>query len=180
MLRKISAVLAALVVMTGLTLAVSSGADAKSVLPAHGSYAGVDHGGRMVTFSFSGNTMSHFTVGHTVIGGAHVCNGAWHETCHNGMCIKGMWMSDTHVTGSWRQGGGAWVHFNRPRPQRARQHPGAQRHVRDLPAVHLREGPLAVGVRGHRLVATGPRLALGVLRRLRLRGLTTHRRGTNR
>jgi hypothetical protein len=113
MLRKLSAVLAALVVMTGLGFAVTSGADAKSVLPAGGAYAGVDHGGRMITFSFSGNTMTHFTVNHTVIGGAHVGGGAWHETCHNGMCTKGMWVTDHHVTGSWRSAsGGAWVHFN--------------------------------------------------------------------
>lgn len=113
MLRKLSAVLASLVVLTGLTLVFTSGADAKSVLPTHGSYAGVDHGGRMITFSFAGNTMTHFTVNHTVIGGAHVSNGAWHETCHNGMCTKGMWQSDTHVTGSWRSAsGGSWVHFS--------------------------------------------------------------------
>jgi hypothetical protein len=29
----------------------------------------------------------------------------WHETCHNGYCFKGQWVSDTHVTGSWRHGG---------------------------------------------------------------------------
>ena len=76
MLRKLLAVLAAIAVTTGLTMAVTSGADAKSALPAHGSYSGVDHAGRMVTFSFSGNYMSHFTVGHKVIGGAHVGSGA--------------------------------------------------------------------------------------------------------
>jgi hypothetical protein len=113
MLRKLLAVLAAIAVTTGLTMAVTSGADAKSTLPAHGSYSGVDHAGRMVTFSFSGNSMSHFTVGHKVIGGAHVGSGAaWHETCHGGFCTKGMWVTDTHVTGSWREGGGTWTHFS--------------------------------------------------------------------
>jgi hypothetical protein len=84
MLRKLLAALAALIVTTGLTLAYTSGADARSVLPAEGNYAGVDHSGRMVTLSFGGNYMSHFTVGHKVIGGAHVSKGAWHETCHGG------------------------------------------------------------------------------------------------
>ena len=117
MLRKLSAVLAALIVAVGLTAAVTSGADAKSVLPANGNYAGVDHGGRMVTLSFSGNYMSHFTVGHKVIGGAHVSKGAWHETCHGGFCTKGMWVTDNHIQGSWREGGGSWVHFSVYREQ---------------------------------------------------------------
>ncbi|GAA4749270.1 hypothetical protein GCM10023350_37930 [Nocardioides endophyticus] len=112
MLRKVMAVLAAIAITTGLTMVVTSGADAKSVLPAHGNYAGVDHSGRMVTLSFSGNYMSHFTVGHKVIGGAHVSTGAWHETCHGGFCTKGMWVTDNHITGSWREGGGSWTHFS--------------------------------------------------------------------
>jgi hypothetical protein len=113
MLRKLSAVLAALIVTTGLTVALTSGADAKGVLPSEGNYAGVDHGGRMVTLTFSGNYMSHFTVASKVIGGAHVNNeGAWHETCHGGFCTKGMWVSDKHIQGAWRPGGGSWTPFS--------------------------------------------------------------------
>ncbi|MFC6041463.1 hypothetical protein ACFP8W_06995 [Nocardioides hankookensis] len=115
MLRKLMAVLAALAVATGLTVAVTaitSGADAKAVLPAHGNYSGVDHAGRVVTFSFSGNYMSHLTINHHTIGGAHVAGAAWHETCHNGFCTRGTWTTDTHVAGSWRTGGGHWTHFS--------------------------------------------------------------------
>jgi hypothetical protein len=85
---------------------------ARAALPMHGTYSGVDHAGRVISFTFSGNYMSHFTVNHTVIGGAHVGSNAWHETCHNNMCTKGVWVTDTHVTGSWRHGNGHWVHFS--------------------------------------------------------------------
>jgi opacity protein-like surface antigen len=115
MLRKLLAVLAAVACIGGLAAAQSPVAVAKeqrSVLPSHGNYVGVDAHGRIVSFSFSTNYMSHFTVSNAVIGGAHVGSSAWHETCHNGMCTKGMWVTDTHVQGSWRHGGGAWVHFS--------------------------------------------------------------------
>lgn len=123
MVRKLSAVLVAVACVVGSAVAFSPLAEAgqggatkaaagRSVLPAHGTYSGVDHAGRVVSFTFSGNYMSHFAVNHTVIGGAHVGSSAWHETCHNGLCTKGMWVSDTHVTGSWRHGGGTWVHFS--------------------------------------------------------------------
>jgi hypothetical protein len=125
MLRRLTALAAALLMTVGLGLATTGSgaasavpgvptaraAAAVSVIPHHGSYAGVDHHGRMVTFSFNGNQVAHFAVNHQVLGGAHVSNGAWHETCHNGMCTKGMWSTDGHVTGSWRSGGGTWTSF---------------------------------------------------------------------
>src|SRR5690349_9298693 len=119
MLRKLLAVLAAAACAAGLALTFSpfaeagkGSASARAALPMHGAYAGVDHGGRIVSFMFSGNYMSHFTVKHTVIGGAHVGSDAWHETCHNGMCTKGMWVTDTHVTGFWRTANGHWTSFS--------------------------------------------------------------------
>ena len=77
-------------------------APALSVLPNSGSYTGVDHAGRTITFTFGGNQMSHFMTNHQVVGGAHVSNGMWHETCHNGICAKGHWENDTTVVGLWR------------------------------------------------------------------------------
>ncbi|MCW2843328.1 MAG: hypothetical protein JWN22_1244 [Nocardioides sp.] len=117
MIRKISSVVIALLAMTGLGLASAglgfahSGtaspapAAARAVIPNHGSYSGVDHHGRIVTFSFSGTDVSHFAVNHLVIGGAYVSRGMWHETCHGGICTRGAWVTDGHVTGFWRYGG---------------------------------------------------------------------------
>ena len=105
MLRKLCSVAAALICIAGLGLAASAPAQARSVLPHHGTYTGVDHGQRIVSLSFNGTTVTHFTVGHLVIGSAHVSNGMFHETCHNGYCFKGMWMTDTRVEGYWRHGG---------------------------------------------------------------------------
>ena len=82
--------------------APATSAQALSVVPQHGSYSGVDHRGRIVTFSFSGTQVSHFQVNHLVIGGAHASQGRWHETCHNGVCTKGAWITDSHVSGFWR------------------------------------------------------------------------------
>lgn len=122
MTRKLLGIVTALLVAGGLAVGGSglastaatttAHASAMSVLPHSGSYSGVDHHGRMITFTFGGNYMSHFMVNHTLIGGAHVSNGMWHETCHNGLCTKGAWLTDSHVQGSWRTGGGTWVHFD--------------------------------------------------------------------
>jgi len=111
---------------TASTAASGSGAAAASqtVLPAGGSYYGVDHAGRTITFSFGGNQMSHFAINHQVFGSAHVSSGAWHETCHNGLCTKGRWVSDHHVKGSWRHGGGEWVHFDARTAPPAKPYPG--------------------------------------------------------
>lgn len=128
MIRKLSAVLvAAACAAGGFAVGASSLAEAEpgaaagpaaapsvdhAALPREGSYSGVDHAGRIVTFTFSGNYMNHFTVAHKVIGGAHVGSNAWHETCHGGYCTKGMWLTDTHVNGSWRLPDGQWTHFS--------------------------------------------------------------------
>ena len=49
-----------------------------------------------------------------VFGGAYVSGtGAWPETCHSDWCVKGMWVSDEQVHGSWRSGGSAhWTSFS--------------------------------------------------------------------
>lgn len=122
MIRRMLGTAAALLMMAGLAISAfglpssaataTAHASAMSVLPHSGSYTGVDHAGRTITFTFGGNQMSHFMINHQVVGGAHVSNGAWHETCHNGMCTKGAWLTDSHVKGSWRTGGGHWVHFD--------------------------------------------------------------------
>jgi hypothetical protein len=122
MLRKLCSAAVALLFVAGFGVGVSGisasaadGARLRSVIPHHGTYTGADQDGRHVSFSFGGthgNQMTHFTVGHQVIGGAHVSNGAWHETCHNGLCTKGMWQTNGHVTGAWRHGGShTWTTF---------------------------------------------------------------------
>ena len=122
MLRKLLAVIAAVACAVAAAVAFSPLAEAggggttapaaRAALPTHGTYSGVDHHGRIISFTFSGSYMGHFTVSRTVIGGAHVGSTAWHETCHNGMCTKGTWVTDTHVSGYWRQSGGSWVAFS--------------------------------------------------------------------
>lgn len=105
MFRKLCSILTALLFVAGFGLASTGVAQARNVVPHHGSYSGVDHHGRVVTFTFDGTQVSHFSVGHLVIGGAHVSRGMWHETCHNGYCTRGSWTSDGHVSGAWRAGG---------------------------------------------------------------------------
>jgi hypothetical protein len=82
-----------------------------AVLPFEGSYMGHDMYGRSVRFTFHGNQMSHFTVNSTSFGGAHVSGHAWHETCSNGKCTKGMWTDDVTVEGQWRDQNGHVSHW---------------------------------------------------------------------
>jgi hypothetical protein len=121
MLRKLTAAVAALFVVAGFGLAAAAPAQAKGVLPVHGSYTGKDHANRHISFTFSGNQITKFTVGHHVIGGAHVSHGMWHETCHNGYCTKGQWQLDFHVVGYWRNPGGHWTAFSASAPQPPQQ-----------------------------------------------------------
>lgn len=125
MIRRLAALLSALLCLAGFGLTANPAqaqAQAQNVVPHHGIYTGTDHAGRHVSFSFGNHTqLSHFTVGHLVIGGAHVSNGMWHETCHNGYCTKGQWTSDGTVAGFWRHGGStSWTSwhasFNPPAP----------------------------------------------------------------
>lgn len=82
-----------------------------AVLPYEGSYLGHDMYGRTVRFTFRGNQMSHFTVNSTSFGGAHVSGHAWHETCSNGRCTRGMWTDDVTVEGQWRDPNGHVAHW---------------------------------------------------------------------
>lgn len=91
--------------------APASGPTLHAVLPFEGSYLGHDMYGRTVRFSFRGNQMSHFTVNSTSFGGAHVSGHAWHETCSNGRCTKGMWTDDVTVEGQWRDPNGHVSHW---------------------------------------------------------------------
>jgi hypothetical protein len=96
--------------------APSMGAPASSptlhaVLPFEGQYLGHDMYGRTVRFTFRGNQMSHFTVNSTSFGGAHVSGHAWHETCSNGKCTRGMWTDDVTVEGQWRDQNGHVSHW---------------------------------------------------------------------
>lgn len=109
MIRKLVSTLAVLLCVAGFTAGTASTAEARSVIPNHGSYSGVDHGGNQVTFSFDGTVITHFSIGHLYIGTAHVSQGMWHERCNNGVCFKGEWRTSTHVAGFWRYGGGQWV-----------------------------------------------------------------------
>lgn len=85
----------------------------RSVVAVHGSYTGWDQAQRAISFTYSGNQVSHFRVGSHTIGGAHVDGSAqWHETCHNGWCFKGHWVSDTEVVGFWKAPQGHWVPWN--------------------------------------------------------------------
>jgi hypothetical protein len=112
MIRKIVTVVAALACAAGLSF-VSAGSASASVLPTPGSYNGVDHHRNLVSFSYNGNQISHFKVGHVTIGTAHISNGAWHERCADGYCFKGHWQTQTHVVGFWRHGGShEWTSFS--------------------------------------------------------------------
>lgn len=108
MTRKLVALLATVLMTAGFGLASTTAAQA-AVIPHHGHYTGHDYDRRAVSFSFNGTQMSHFMVGHQSFGGAHVSNGAWHETCANGYCTKGAWKTDTLVEGFWRHGSGHWT-----------------------------------------------------------------------
>lgn len=113
MIRKFVALAAALVCAAGLSLA-GVGAATASVVPVVGSYNGVDHHSRAVSFSFNGTSISHLVIGHITIGATHVGNdGQWDETCGGGYCSKGHWITETHVTGYWRVGGShTWTSFD--------------------------------------------------------------------
>lgn len=91
--------------------AATSSPTLHAVLPFEGSYLGHDMYGRTIRFSFHGNQMSHFTVNSTSFGGAHVSGHAWHETCSNGRCTKGMWTDDVTVEGQWRDPNGHISHW---------------------------------------------------------------------
>ncbi len=108
MKRSLITALAALALVGGALGATAATSSAGSgVLPLKGWYEGVDHHHRTITFYFDGNNyMSHFTVSHRTIGGAHVSGheGAWHRTCHGGYCSSGMWVTDTQVHGTWDPG----------------------------------------------------------------------------
>lgn len=115
MTRKLVSVAATILLsaagLIGITSATTTAAHA-SVIPVHGTYSGVDHAGRDASLSFSNNQVSHIYIGHQYFGGAHVSNGMWHETCHNGFCTKGTWLTDKHIQGYWRQGGShEWTAF---------------------------------------------------------------------
>jgi hypothetical protein len=109
--RRLASVLAALVCAAGLSL-VSAGSASADVSPVAGAYNGVDHHSAVVSFSYNGSSISHFTVGSIFIGSAHVSNGQFPETCGGGYCIKGRWLTETHLEGHWRRGGShEWTSF---------------------------------------------------------------------
>ena len=123
MIRKFGTALAVILCLAAVSLAAP--AQAKSgVLPTGGSYSGMDHHGRTITFHFNGsNQISSFYVNSTLIGDshskhtAHTSGGAWHETCHNGYCTKGTWQTDFYVVGYWRGPTGSWTPFTASVPQ---------------------------------------------------------------
>ncbi|WP_395690842.1 hypothetical protein [Nocardioides sp.] len=103
------ALVAGLLVGTQPATATSSATSSSrtALLPAQGHYEGTDHHHRHISFYYDGhNQMSHFRVGHKLIGGAHVSThlSAWHRTCHGGYCSSGAWVTDTQVHGSWDAG----------------------------------------------------------------------------
>jgi hypothetical protein len=99
------------VIITALVLGVAGGAIAESasatIIAKEGHYSGHDHNGNHIGFSYSRqHGMSHFTIGYSfTIGGAHVSNAMWHETCHGGYCTSGAWHNSTYVSGHYRHGG---------------------------------------------------------------------------
>lgn len=108
MKRSLTAAVAVLVLAVAAMGATATTSTARSsALPTQGWYEGIDHHHRTITFYYDGkNYMSHFTVGHKLIGGAHVSGheAAWHRTCHGGYCSSGMWVTDTQVHGTWDPG----------------------------------------------------------------------------
>jgi hypothetical protein len=112
MIRKIATIMAALACAAGLSL-VGAGTASATVNPVSGTYNGVDHHGAVVSFSYNGSQLSHFRVGNIYISSVHVSNGQFPETCGGGYCIKGHWLTETHVQGYWKQGGShEWKSFS--------------------------------------------------------------------
>ena len=104
-MKRFLTVLMAAVVLVFAGGVVASSASA-TVIPREGHYAGHDHNGNHIGLSFHGNQMSHFTIDyHFTIGGAHVNNAMWHETCHGGYCTTGRWENKTTIHGHYRHGG---------------------------------------------------------------------------
>lgn len=85
----------------------------------HGHYTGKDQHQRPVSFTYEGNEVKHFRVGHFNLHNAHISGAAWHERCADGRCFKGHWVSDTEVVGFWKDREGHWIPWNAflPKPR---------------------------------------------------------------
>jgi len=85
------------VLVTALVLGIAGGTVASTasatVIAKEGHYSGHDHNGNHIGFQYSkAHGMQHFTIDYSfTIGGAHVNNAMWHETCHGGYCTSGNW-----------------------------------------------------------------------------------------
>ena len=99
------------VLVTALVLGIAGGTVASTasatVIAKEGHYSGHDHNGNHIGFQYSkAHGMQHFTIDYSfTIGGAHVNNAMWHETCHGGYCTSGNWSTKTAVHGHYRHGG---------------------------------------------------------------------------
>jgi len=104
--KRILSVLTAVLILAFAGGVVTSSANA-TIIPKEGHYSGHDHNGNHIGFSYTKqHGMSHFTIGyHFTIGGAHVSNAMWHETCHGGYCTSGAWKHSGEVQGHYRHGG---------------------------------------------------------------------------
>jgi hypothetical protein len=111
MLRKIGASVAAALLTAGVGLTASApahaahaGVEARTILPYHGTYRGLDGHHRTVTFYFDGHSLTHLRVnGHLIVSSAPVQGLTVHHRCdsHTGRCVRGHWSWDTTFEGTW-------------------------------------------------------------------------------
>ena len=109
--RKVSAVIATVLLAAGFGLAAtaaptaaSPGVEARSVAPYAGHYMGRDGHNRIVKFYFDGHAIRHFSVnGHIYVHQASVSGGRVHHTCDHTThkCVRGHWFTDVAFQGIW-------------------------------------------------------------------------------
>ncbi len=131
MIRRLAAVLAALVCLAASGLAAAP-AQARTVTPRQGSYVGADQQGRHVAFSLvHASRLWLFTLnGHHFVGGAPVSGSTVPETCHDGVCFKGQWTSETTASGAWRYAGSStWTAWQALYTELPAPHVGSYRGV---------------------------------------------------
>jgi hypothetical protein len=131
MLRKLGAgaVAALLIAGVGWTATASGepSAEARGVyrVPAPGSYQGMDHHGRQVSFVFTGQHITGFKVDQQPIGSGGFFLEGWTETCDGaGWCSGGSWQTNTHVVGRWRNPTGVWTAWSADLPGQSRGYQG--------------------------------------------------------
>lgn len=122
MLRKLSSVLATLVLAAGLGLAASGSASA-SFVATTGHYVGAGHnpGPVMVQFTYNHGSLTGVKVGDRSFGDGSVTNAVFDYCDRGGNCLRGRWYNSVYVGGDFKIAGHAWTPFQvLPREEPAR------------------------------------------------------------